>query len=96
MPPKATTKTKKWVQANRDLLADFTNRQLIDITNTTYPNIDQVKDLHFLHRNKKNFCRNFRKYSAAWDLEIEYGGMRRNGGKMRSSILLIFMPMHIN
>ena len=48
MPPKSTTKTKKWGQANRDLLANLTNRQLIDIIDTTYPNIDQVRDLHFL------------------------------------------------
>ena len=38
--PKATTKTKKWRQANRDLLANLTNRQLIDITDTTHQNRD--------------------------------------------------------
>ena len=96
MPPKETTKTKKWGQARRNRLADLTNRQLIDITNTTYPNIDQSRDFHFWHRDKKNFSRNFRKYSAAWDLEIEYSDARHNGGKMRRLILLIFMPMHIN
>ena len=58
MPPKETTKTKKWGQANRDLLADPRNRQLINITNTTYPNIDQVRELHFWHRDKNNFRRN--------------------------------------
>jgi len=66
MPPKATTKTKNWGQADRDLLADLTNRQLIDIFDTTYQNIEQVRDLHFRHQDKKNFCRNFRNYSAAW------------------------------
>jgi hypothetical protein len=55
MPPQATTKTKSWGQADRDLLANLTNRQLIDITDTTYQNIDQVRDLHFQHRDKKNF-----------------------------------------
>ena len=93
MPPKETTKTKKWGQADRDLLADLTNRQLVDITDTTYPNINQVRDLHFRHRDKKNFRRNFREYLAAWDLEIEYSGAQRNGGKMRR---LIFLIMHIN
>jgi len=71
MPPKATTKTKNWGRADRDLLADLTNRQLIDITDTSYPNINQVRDFHFRHRDKKNFRRNFRDYSAVWDLEIE-------------------------
>ena len=95
MPPKATTKTKKWGQADRDLLADLTNRQLIDITDTSLQNIEQVRDLHFRHRDKKNFRRNFRDYSAAWDLEIEYSGARRNGGKMLRLILLIILPAHV-
>jgi hypothetical protein len=77
MPHKETTKTKKWGQADRDLLADLTNRQLINITDTSPQNIDQVRDLHFRLREKKNFHRNFRDDSAAWDLEIEYSGTRR-------------------
>jgi hypothetical protein len=40
MPPKATTKTKKWEQADRDLLPDLTNRQLIDVIDTTWQNIE--------------------------------------------------------
>jgi len=55
MPPEATTKTKKWGQANKDLLADLVNRQLVDITNTSHQNIEQVRDLHFWHRDKTNF-----------------------------------------
>ena len=82
MPPKEAKSTKNWGQADRDLLADLTNRQLIDITDTTYQNIEQVRYLRFRHRDKKNFRKNFRNYSAAWDLEIEYSGARRNGGKM--------------
>ena len=86
MPPKST---KNWGQADRDLLADLTNRQLIDITDTTHQNIEQVRDLHFRHRDKRNFRRNFRDYSTAWDLEIKYSGTQCNGGKMMNSILLI-------
>jgi hypothetical protein len=95
MPPKATTKTKNWGQAESDLLADLTNRQLIDFTDTSHQNIDQVRDLHFRHRDKKNFRRNFPNYSAAWDLEIEYSGARRNGGKMRRLILMICLPAQV-
>ena len=86
MPPKEAKSTKNWGQADRDLLEDLTNRQLIDITDTTYQNIDQVRDLHFRHRDKKNFRKNFRNYSAAWDLKIKYGGARCNRGKMRRLI----------
>jgi hypothetical protein len=92
MPPKAT---KNWGQADKDLLADLTNRQLIYITDTSYQNIEQVRDLHFRHRDKKNFCRNFRDYSAAWDLEIEHSGARRNGGKMLCLMLLNFLPTRV-
>ncbi len=74
MPPKEAKSSKNWGQADRDLLEDLTNRELIDITDTTYQNIEQVRDLHFRHRNKKIFCKNFRSYSEAWDLEIEYSG----------------------
>ena len=95
MPPKKAKSTKNWGQADRDLLANLTNRQLIDITDTTYQNIKQVRDLHFRHHDKKNFSNNFLNYSAAWDLEIEYSGVRCNGGKMRHLILLIFLPAHV-
>ena len=40
MPPKATKPIKSWGQADRDLLEDLTNRQLIDITDTTHQNIE--------------------------------------------------------
>jgi len=74
MPPKATTETKKWGRANKDLLADLSNMQLIDITNTTYSNIHTVRQLHFWHRDPQNFNRNFCDYSAVWDLKVEYSG----------------------
>ena len=54
---------------------DLTNRQLIDITDTSHQNIEQVRDPHFWHQNRKNFRKNFPNYSAAWDLEIEYSGV---------------------
>ncbi len=89
MPPKGTT--KKWGQADRDHINDLINRQLVDITNTTYQNIKQVRLAHFRHRDPKNFRPNFRDFAAAWDLEIEYSGARRrkSGGKMRRLLLLI-------
>ena len=89
MPPKEAKSTKNWGQADRDLLEDLTNRQLIDISDTTYQYIKQVRDLHFRHRDKKIFYKNFHNYSAAWDIKIEYSGARRNGGKMRRSILIM-------
>ena len=91
MPKKATT--KNWGQADKDHLNNLINRQLVDITNTTYQNIEQVRLAHFRHRDPKNFRRNFRDFAAAWDLEIEYSGARRreSGGKMRRFIINIFI-----
>jgi hypothetical protein len=70
MPPKEAKSTKNWGQADRDLLADLTNRQLINITDTSYQNIEQVRDLHFRHRDKKNFRKNLRNYLAAWTSKL--------------------------
>jgi hypothetical protein len=88
MPKKAT---KSWGQADKDCLADLINGHQIDITDTTLPNIEQVRLAHFRHRDTKNFCRNFHDYLAAWDLEVEYSGARHNGGKLRRMILFIYL-----
>jgi hypothetical protein len=71
MPPKAaTTKTKKWGwgQSDRDLLADLIQAGLIDIEDLSLENIDAVRQEHFRHRSIKNFRRNFKDFSAAFDL----------------------------
>ena len=86
MPEKAT---KNWGQADKDLLNDLINKQLINITDTSLDNIERVRAAHFRHRDKRNFRRNFRDFAAVWDLEIEYSGARRRGGKMRRLLLLI-------
>ena len=53
MPTKAT---KNWGQASKDLLNNLINKQLVNITNTTYQNIEQVRLAQFLHSDPKNFC----------------------------------------
>jgi len=80
MPPKESTKSKKWGQADKDLKADLIFNQLIDITDTTLNSIGQVRQAHFGHPKPDNFRRNFRDYLAHWDLEVGYGGARRNKG----------------
>ena len=96
MPPKAT---KKWGQADRDLLAKLIHRQLVDITDTSLDNIERVRIAHFRHRDPKNFCRNYRDYLAAFDLEVEYSGARRcvSGGKLRrvfSAFFIIYLRVN--
>jgi hypothetical protein len=81
----STNKVRPWGQADKDLLNDLINLQLINITDTSLSNIEQVRNAHFGHRDKRNFRRNFRNFAAAWDLEIVYSGTRRHesGGKLR-------------
>jgi len=91
MPPKEITKSRNWGQADKSYLAKLINTGQIDITDCSYQNIELARDLHFRHQNKLNFRCNFREYSAAWALEIEYSdARRRDGGKMRHFILLFF------
>ncbi len=54
----------KWRQTDKDHLANLINKDQINITDTSLPNIQQVRNLHFHHRD----------FSAAWDLEIECCG----------------------
>jgi hypothetical protein len=93
MPPKEINKSRNWGQADKDHLAELIDTQQIDITDISYQNIEQVRELHFRHRSKHNFRRNFRDYSAAWDLEIEYSGARRRNGGKRLRFSLIFLPL---
>jgi len=72
MPPKEINKSRNWGQADIDYLAELINTGQIDITDCSYQNIEQVRDLHVRHCAKLNFRHNFREYSAAWALKIEY------------------------
>jgi hypothetical protein len=92
MPPKATTKTKKWGQSDKDNLTDLIQARLVDIEGLSIDNIDTVCQEHFRHRSVKNFCRNFKDFSSAFDLEAEYSGAQRNEGgkgKLWGMILII-------
>ena len=94
MPPKAT---KKWGQFDKDLLAKLIHQQLIDITDTSLENIEQVRVAHFWHHDPHNFRRNFRNNLAAFDLEVEYSGARRreSGGKLRCLFSAIFFIIYL-
>ena len=89
MQPKAK---KNWGQSDKDLIVDLVNRQLIDLTDTTLPNMDQVRQAHFWHHGLRNFRRNYRDFSSAWDLEIEYSGAGciGRGGKMMIFFYCLF------
>ena len=92
MPPKTTNKTKNWGQADRDLLSELIHTGQVDIRDlSSLGNIKAVREEHFRHRDVRNFRQNFKDFSAAFDLEAEYSGVRCNKGgegKLRSMILI--------
>ena len=92
MPPKATNKTKNWGEPDRDHLYDLIQTGQVDIGDLSLENIEAVRQEHFRHRDIRNFCQNFKDFSAAFDLEAEHRGTRRIGGgegKLRCMVLII-------
>jgi hypothetical protein len=75
-PPGEVT-VKKWGKVDRIALTDLIKEGEVDITNLTSAYIDKVNSDFFPHRDKRNFRRNYRDFVAAWDLEAEYSGARR-------------------
>jgi hypothetical protein len=74
-PP--TISTKHWGKVDRAALHDLVLDGSVDITNHTYANIDAVQAEYFPHRTVRNFRRNFKDFSGAFDLEEGLAGARR-------------------
>jgi hypothetical protein len=55
----------------------------VDITNSSYKNIKDVRKEDFAHCDVKNFCHNFHDFAASLNLETKCSGARRGkGGKL--------------
>ena len=78
-PP--TISTKHWGKVDMAALHDLVHDGSVDISNHTYANIDSVQAEYFPHRTVRNFWRNFKDFSGAFDLEEGLIGARR--GMMR-------------
>ena len=92
----STNKVRPWRQADEDHLNALINWQLIDITDTSLSNIEQVRNAHFCHRDTRNFRQNFRYFAVAQDLKIEYSSAQRHesGGKLHrlfSAFFIIYL-----
>ncbi len=81
MPDDMQLPTKKWGKVNKAALTRLVHNGDMDINDLSNNNIDNVGKEYFCHRKKKNFCRNFRDFAATFELEAEYSGARRRGGK---------------
>ena len=78
-PPTVTT--KHWGKVDRAALHDLVRDGSVDIEDLSYANIDAVQAQYFPHRTVRNFRRNFKDFSSAFDLEEILSGARR--GMMR-------------
>ena len=91
---KKETKTKQWGKLDRENLATLIRDKDGDIEDTSIPYIDEVRDQHFPHRERRNFIRNYREFAAAWDTEVALNGERKkaaNKGKLTIINIIIWL-----
>jgi hypothetical protein len=81
----AETKVKPWGDIDKLNLAQLIRKGKVDIDRID--DIDYIKRVHtdhFLHRDERNFIRNFRSFSASWDTETARNGERKEYSKGKS------------
>ena len=77
MPSLRTATTKHWGKVDRAVLHELVREGFVDIKDLSYENIDAVQAEYFPHRTVRNFRRNFKDFSSAFDLEEGLIGARR-------------------
>ena len=80
-PPTITT--KHWGKVDRVALHDLVRDGSVDIKDLLYVNIDAVQAQYFPHRTMRNFWRNFKDFSSAFDLEEGLIGARRGAKRTK-------------
>ena len=76
MPSLRTATTKHWGKVDRAALHELVRKGFVDIEDLSYENIDAVQAEYFPHRTVRNFRRNFKDFSSAFDLEEGLIGAR--------------------
>jgi hypothetical protein len=91
MPP-----NKYWGKVDKVALASLVEDGDINISNTSLEYTTFVHSDYFSHHDLRNFRRNYRVFSAAFDLEAEYAGARRhNGGNCTSLFVVVFSRVRV-
>ncbi len=77
--------TKQWGKADRALLHQLIAEGSVNIKDPSMTNIDSIQKQHFGHCTQQNFWRNFKDFTAAYELKLGLAGARQepNKGKMR-------------
>jgi hypothetical protein len=85
----AKTKVKPWGETDKYTLGELIRKGKVDIDRLDDTNyINKVLTDHFPHRDKRNFIRNFRTFSASWDTETARNGARKEDSQGKSQLLL--------
>ena len=77
MPSLRTVTTKNWGKVDRAALHELVREGFVDIEDLSYENIDAGQAEYFPHRTVRNFRRNFKDFSSAFDLKESLIGARR-------------------
>ncbi len=77
MPPTPKAKAKHWGKVDKKYLSNLIREGDVNISNTSYVNIKDVRLKYFPHCKVKNFHHNFWDFAASLDLETKYTGARR-------------------
>jgi hypothetical protein len=77
MPSLWTATTKQWGKVDKAALHELVRDGIVEIEDLSYQNIDAVQAEYFPHRTVRNFRRNFKDFSGAFDLEKGLIGARR-------------------
>ena len=87
---------KYWGKVDKAALASHVKDGNINIGDTSLEYTKFVHSQYFRHHDLRNFCRNYRVFLAAFDLEAEYAGARRrNGGNCASLFVVVFMRVRV-
>jgi hypothetical protein len=90
MPPTPKIKANNWGKADKNYLYKLISAGDININDTSYPNIKDVRLEYFKHRSAKNIHCNFQDFAATLDLETEYTGARRCKAGIVTTFFLYF------
>ena len=76
MPRAAQPKSASWGKQDKASLHTLIVEGKVDIEDTSFANIDSVQARFFPHRTVRNFRRNFKDFSSAFNLDTELDGAR--------------------
>jgi hypothetical protein len=83
---------KYWGKVDKVALASLVEDGDINISDISLEYTASVHSDYFRYHDLHNFRRNYRVFSAAFDLKAEYAGARRcNGGNCTSLFVVVFM-----